>query len=275
MRDEYESVRKAVEKYTKKGYRVLVFGKYNSRLIKDGDDAGEKELTAKVIPLGIVVLQNNIRDTAPETFKYFAEQGVQVKVISGDDPETVSEVAKKAGIVGAEKFINATKLGSGTNFKKQVLENTVIGRVSPNQKRRIVKILQEAGRTVAMVGDGINDSPALAAADVSVSMKHSSDIAREVADISLLSDDLYDLVTLRKLSTGMLDKINTNYRNIVAVNGSLLVLGVLGVIPPSTSSMIHNLSTMLFGALSTKSVLSNEDYSKGMEVEAIEVADIS
>jgi cation transport ATPase len=86
---------------------------------------------------------------------------------------------------------------------------------------------------------------------------------------------LYDLVTLRKLSTGMLDKINSNYRNIVAVNGSLLVLGVVGAISPSTSSMIHNLSTMLFGALSTRSVLKDSDYSKGIEVEAIEVADAS
>jgi cation transport ATPase len=105
-------------------------------------------------------------------------------------------------------------------------------------------------------------------------MKNSSDIAREVADISLLSDNLYDLVTLRKLSTGMLDKINANYRNIVAVNGSLLVLGVLGVIPPSTSSMIHNLSTMLFGVMSTKSVLPDKDFSNDIEVEAI-VADAS
>ena len=145
----------------------------------------------------------------------------------------------------------------------------------PEDKSRIVEELKQDGKTVIMVGDGINDSPALAAADVSVSMKHSSDIAREVADISLLSDDLYDLVTLRKLSVGMLDKINNNYRNIIAVNGSLLVLGVLGVIPPSTSSMIHNLSTMLFGVMSTRSVLKDEDYSKGIEVEAIEVADIS
>ena len=164
---------------------------------------------------------------------------------------------------GAKSSANALGI---TDYKSQVL---------PEDKSRIVEELKQQGKTLIMVGDGINDSPALAAADVSVSMKHSSDIAREVADISLLSDDLYDLVTLRKLSVKMLDKINKNYRNIVAVNGSLLVLGVLGVIPPSTSSMIHNLSTMLFGVMSTKSVLSNEDYSKGMEVEAIEVADIS
>ena len=147
-----------------------------------------------------------------------------------------------------------------TEYRSQVL---------PEEKSRIVEELKAEGKTVIMVGDGINDSPALAAADVSVSMKNSSDIAREVADISLLSDDLYDLVTLRKLSVGMLDKIDTNYRNIVAVNGSLLVLGVLGVISPSTSSMIHNLSTMLFGALSTKSVLKDDE---SIEVKATEVA---
>ena len=150
-----------------------------------------------------------------------------------------------------------------TEYRSQVL---------PEDKSRIVEELKAEGKTVIMVGDGINDSPALAAADVSVSMKNSSDIAREVADISLLSDDLNDLITLRKLSTGMFDKINTNYRRIVAVNGTLLVLGVLGVIQPSTSSMIHNLSTMLFGALSTKSVL-GDDNPNEIKVEAIEVTD--
>ena len=164
---------------------------------------------------------------------------------------------------GAKAAVNALGI---TEYRSQVL---------PEDKSRIVEELKAEGKTVIMVGDGINDSPALAAADVSVSMKHSSDIAREVADISLLSDDLHDLVTLRKLSTGMLDKINTNYRNIVAVNGSLLILGVIGAIQPSTSSLIHNLSTMLFGAMSTKSVLKENDLKNIIEVEAIEVATAS
>ena len=150
--------------------------------------------------------------------------------------------------------------------------NQYRSQVMPEDKSKIVEELKAEGKTVIMVGDGINDSPALAAADVSVSMKHSSDIAREVADISLLSDDLHDLVTLRKLSTGMFDKINTNYQRIVAVNGTLLVLGALGIIAPNTSSLVHNLSTMLFGALSTKSVL-GDDYINEIKVEAVEVAD--
>ena len=110
-----------------------------------------------------------------------------------------------------------------------------------------------------MVADGINDSPALSAADVSVAMRNSSDIAREVADISLLSDDLYDLVTLRLLSKGMLDKINANYSHIVLFNSTLIGLGILGLITPSTSSLLHDLSTMLFGLRSTRSVLNSSN----------------
>jgi hypothetical protein len=198
--------------------------------------------------------------TVPEQLKEIAEALLWIKNNISSYPCDKSKIMLTGDSESGAKA-GAKALGI-TEYRSQVL---------PEDKSRIVEELKAEGKTVIMVGDGINDSPALAAADVSVSMKHSSDIAREVADISLLSDDLYDLVTLRKLSVGMLDKINTNYRNIVAVNGSLLVLGVLGVIPPSTSSMIHNLSTMIFGVLSTKSVLNNSD----IEAKAIEVADAS
>lgn len=198
---------------------------------------------------GIICIDDPVREEAKYVISELKDLGIEnVIMLTGDSESGARASAKALGI---------------TKYKSQVL---------PEDKSKIIEDLKAEGKTVIMVGDGINDSPALACADVSVSMKHSSDIAREVADISLLSDDLYDLVTLRKLSVGMLDKINNNYRNIVAVNGSLLVLGVLGVIPPSTSSMIHNLSTMLFGVMSTKSVLDDEDYNTEIEVEAIEVA---
>ncbi|WP_295590590.1 heavy metal translocating P-type ATPase [uncultured Methanobrevibacter sp.] len=201
---------------------------------------------------GLICIDDPVRDEAKYVIEELKELGIEnVIMLTGDSESGARAGAKALGI---------------TEYRSQVL---------PEDKSKIIEALKAEGKTVIMVGDGINDSPALAAADVSVSMKHSSDIAREVADISLLSDDLYDLVTLRKLSVGMLDKINKNYHHIVAVNGSLLVLGVLGVISPSTSSMVHNLSTMLFGAMSTRSVLNENEYNKGIEVEAIEVADAS
>ena len=198
---------------------------------------------------GLICIDDPVREEAKGVIEELKDLGIEnVIMLTGDSESGAKSSAEALGI---------------TEYKSQVL---------PEDKSRIVEELKSEGKTVIMVGDGINDSPALAAADVSVSMKHSSDIAREVADISLLSDDLHDLVTLRRLSVGMLDKINRNYRNIVAVNGSLLTLGVFGAISPSTSSMIHNFSTMLFGAMSTRSVLDDEDYNSYIEVEAIDVA---
>lgn len=199
---------------------------------------------------GLICIDDPVREEAKYVIEELKSLGIEnVIMLTGDSESGAKSSAEALGI---------------TQYKSQVL---------PEDKSRIVEELKQEGKTVIMVGDGINDSPALAAADVSVSMKNSSDIAREVADISLLSDDLYDLVTLRKLSAGMLDKINSNYRNIVAVNGLLLVLGVFGVIQPSTSSMIHNLSTMLFGVMSTKSVLKDSDYGNDIEVKAIDVVE--
>jgi len=251
---EYEGKRAVI------GSRHFLFDDENVKVTKRQEKKIEKEVAEhSVVYLaidgkleGLICIDDPVREEAKYVIEELKSLGIEnVIMLTGDSESGAKAGAKALGI---------------TEYRSQVL---------PEDKSRIVEELKADGKTVIMVGDGINDSPALAAADVSVSMKHSSDIAREVADISLLSDDLYDLVTLRKLSTGMLDKINSNYRNIVAVNGSLLVLGVMGVISPSTSSMIHNLSTMLFGAMSTKSVLNERDFSNDIEVEAIEVADAS
>lgn len=185
---------------------------------------------------GILCIADPVRDEAHEVISQLKALGIEnVVMLTGDSENAAKRIAKDLGI---------------TRYKSQVL---------PEDKASIIQEIKAEGHQVIMVGDGINDSPALSAADVSVAMRNSSDIAREVADISLLSDDLYDLVTLRLLATGMLDKINTNYRHIVMFNGSLIGLGLLGVIPPTTSSLLHNLSTMLFGYRSTKSVLGEKE----------------
>ncbi len=185
---------------------------------------------------GILCISDPVRDEAHDVISQLKELGItNVVMLTGDSENAANKIANDLGI---------------TQYRSQVL---------PEDKANIIQELKDEGHQVIMVGDGINDSPALSAADVSVAMRNSSDIAREVADISLLSDDLYDLVTLRKLSTGMLDKINANYRHIVMFNGSLIGLGLLGIIPPTTTSLLHNLSTMLFGLSSTKSVLGEEE----------------
>ncbi len=150
LREDYDTYRTEILTYAKRGYRVLVFGSYAGAL--DG-----KKLTEKVTPLGYVLLSNPIRKEAPETFQYFAEQGVEVKVISGDNPLTVSEVAKDAGIKNAEEYVDAATLETEEDVKNAIAKYTVFGRVTPGQKRQFVQALKEQGKTVAMTGDGVND----------------------------------------------------------------------------------------------------------------------
>ena len=198
---------------------------------------------------GILCIADPVREEAHDVISELKELGItNIVMLTGDSENAAKRIASDLGI---------------TRYKSQVL---------PEDKANIIQGIKDEGHQVIMVGDGINDSPALSAADVSVAMRKSSDITREVADISLLSDDLYDLVTLRKLSTGMLDKINANYRHIVMFNGSLIVLGVMGIIPPTTTSLLHNLSTMLFGVRSTKSVLPEADEIRVIEAEANDTA---
>lgn len=188
---DYKKIESECEKHSRKGYRVLLVAKYDGKV--DG-----KKLDKKVTPLGLITLMNPVRENAPETFKYFADQGVEIKVISGDNPLTVSEVAKKAQIANAGKFIDATRLKTDKEIAEAMDKYTVFGRVTPEQKRKFVKALQANGHIVAMTGDGVNDVLALRDADCSVAMASGSDAAAQAAQLVLLESDfarMPDVVT--------------------------------------------------------------------------------
>ena len=182
LKEDYAERADTITELASDGTRVLVFGTYDG--IPDG-----KPLARPVTPLGYILLANPIRDAAKETFQYFAEQGVEVKVISGDNPVTVSKVAAQAGIENAEHYVDASTLHTPEEMKKAVLGNTVFGRVTPNQKRQFVQILKEAGHTVAMTGDGVNDILALKDADCSIAMASGSEAAAQASQLVLLESD--------------------------------------------------------------------------------------
>lgn len=182
LREAFEDCVETIETYAKKGCRVLVFARYDG--IPDG-----KKLAGKAEPLGFVLLANPIRKEAPDTFAYFAEQGVEVKVISGDNALTVSEVAKEAGIINAEKYVDASVLRTKEDVENAMHQYTVFGRVTPAQKRQFVQVLKKQGNTVAMTGDGVNDILALKDADCSVAMASGSDAAVQAAQVVLLESD--------------------------------------------------------------------------------------
>ena len=182
LKEQYENYEEAISAHASKGARVLVFG-----TAKEEPDG--KPLKEAVTPLAYVLLANPIRQEAKETFTYFAEQGVEVKVISGDNPLTVSEVAKEAGIAGAERYVDASTLHTEEEMRAAVLNNAVFGRFTPNQKRKFVQILKEEGKTVAMTGDGVNDVLALKDADCSIAMASGSDAAAQASQLVLLESD--------------------------------------------------------------------------------------
>lgn len=182
LKEQYENYEETISAHASKGARVLVFG-----TAKEEPDG--KPLKEAVTPLAYVLLANLIRQEAKETFTYFAEQGVEVKVISGDNPLTVSEVAKEAGIAGAERYVDASTLHTEEEMRAAVLNNAVFGRVTPNQKRKFVQILKEEGKTVAMTGDGVNDVLALKDADCSIAMASGSDAAAQASQLVLLESD--------------------------------------------------------------------------------------
>ena len=188
LRQDYAAVQGTIEVFLEKGYRVLVFAEYEGNL--DG-----KELTENATPIAFILLNNAIREGAMDTFRYFSKRGVEVKVISGDNPVTVSEIAKKAGIRHAEKQVDAATLKTAEAVRKAAKKYTVFGRVTPEQKRLLVQALKEQGKTVAMTGDGVNDAPALKQADIGVAMGITgTEVAKDAAAMVLTDDNFATIV---------------------------------------------------------------------------------
>ena len=186
LRDGYESIRGEVERHASTGARVLLLAGSPQRI--EG-----QELPADMMPLAYLLLSDKIRPEAPEVLAYFKEQGVAVKVISGDNPLTVSEVASRAGLEGADRYVDAGTLLNEEMLEKAASEYTVFGRVTPEQKRVLIRSLKKAGHTVAMTGDGVNDVLALKDADCSIAMASGSDAARQVSQLVLLSSDFSNM----------------------------------------------------------------------------------
>lgn len=183
MKDRYDEISEEIEEYQSKGYRVLLMAESGN------DSSGLEKSFGGISPIGYIVLSNPIRENAESTFTYFKEQGVAIKVISGDNPATVSEVAKRAGIDGAENYVDASTLASEKDIAEAVDKYTVFGRVTPKQKQLIVRALQKQKHTVAMTGDGVNDILAMKDADCSIAMASGSEAAAQAAQTVLLDSD--------------------------------------------------------------------------------------
>ncbi len=186
MREDKKIAEKS-EYYAKQGYRVLLLAR-TDRMTED--DA----LSGNVSPMALIVISDQIREEAPSIFAYFASQNVAIKVISGDNPATVSQIAVKAGLKGGERYIDATTLPENDDQLRQVVKKyTVFGRVTPDQKQRIIKAFQANKCVVGMVGDGVNDVLALKDADCGIAMAAGSDAAKQVAHIVLLDSNFAHL----------------------------------------------------------------------------------
>ena len=169
----------------------------------------------------VICISDPLRAEAADAVAALRKLGVsKIVMLTGDSERTVAAIAAQ---VGADEY------------RSEVL---------PEDKAHFVQAEREQGRTVVMIGDGINDSPALSAANVGVAISDGAAIAREIADITIAADDLFELVKLRALSAALMGRIHSNYRFVIGFNGSLIVLGALGVLAPATSAMLHNLSTL-------------------------------
>ena len=209
--------------------------------------------------------KKEIFEQLPEQYShlYMAIDGVLVAVICIEDPLRLEavEVIAKLKKLGISKVVMMTGDSDrvASVIAKKVGVDEYHSEVLPEDKASFVEAEKNAGRKVIMVGDGINDSPALSAADVGIAISDGAQIAREIADVTVGADDLHELVTLKKISNGLMERIHRNYRLIVGINTSLIVLGVAGGFPPTTSALLHNTSTLLISLKSMNNLLDEKE----------------
>lgn len=244
LREKYKELEKRVESYSGRGYRVLVLAEYGGKLTSG-------RLKAEAKALALVILRNEIRPAAVETFRYFMEQGVEVKVISGDNPRTVSEVARQVGIRGADKYLDATTLSNKKEIEAAVNSYTVFGRVTPEMKRKLIQALKRAGRTVAMTGDGVNDVLALKDADCSVAMVSGASAAVQAAQIVLVESDfakMPEVVAEGRRVVNNLERSGSLFlvKNVFSTVMALLAIG-FGVTYPLLPSQVSMVTLFTIG----------------------------
>ena len=200
-------------------------------------------------------------DSLPEEYShlYLAVDGKLCAVICIEDPlrEEAAEVIQELKKVGIKNVVMMT--GDSNRTARAIAARVGVDRyfaeVLPEDKAHFVEKAKANGSKVIMIGDGINDSPALSAADVGIAISDGAEIAREIADVTVGADNLYQIVTLKQISNALMKRIHTNYRRIVAINAGLIVLGVAGVIQPTTSALLHNSSTLVISLESMKNLL--------------------
>ena len=243
--EDYPYIRPMVAPYQAEGCRVLLVARCDTPPTMEGGLSGVIE------PVALAVLSNPIRPEAPETFRYFAQQGVAIKVISGDNPETVSNVARQAGIEGAERYVDAALLKEPEDYARAIREYTVFGRVTPDQKRKLVKALQSEGHTVAMTGDGVNDVLALKDADCGIAMASGAEAACQVAQLVLLDSNFAAMPSVVEEGRRVINNIQRSaslylVKNIMSLFLALITL-LAGFPYPFTPIQLTLISALTIG----------------------------
>ncbi len=177
-----QELARQVNSLAEQGFRVLMLA---HALAMPQDN----QLPELIVPQALILLNDEIREDFSDTAAYLLREGVRIKVISGDNPRTVAEVARRAGLPEAERWVDASTLSGDEALAQAALKYTVFGRVSPEQKKTLVLALKAAGHTVAMMGDGVNDVPALKVCDCAIAMAGGSDAARKVSQLTLLGEN--------------------------------------------------------------------------------------